>query len=156
MPGEQREPGPLRFPPPLIYLWCLGLGIGAELIEPTPNPPTWLRILGAVVGLAAMFTLDTTAMTRFARARTPVNPMQAPRTIVTDGPYRFTRNPMYLGMAILYTGIALTAGLLWALALLPVVVLAVDRIVIAREERYLAARFGDEYERYLARVRRWI
>jgi protein-S-isoprenylcysteine O-methyltransferase Ste14 len=155
MQREDTDSGPLRFPPPLIYLWGLAVGIGAELIEPTAQPPTWLRIAAAFVGIAVI-ALDATAMSRFARAKTPVNPMLPVRAIVTDGPYRFTRNPMYVGMAVLYVAIAVVAGLLWALAILPIVLIVVDRFVIAREERYLAARFGEEYERYRARVRRWI
>ena len=63
---------------------------------------------------------------------------------------------MYVGMAVLYAGIAVAAGILWALVFLPFVLLAVDRFVIAREERYLTAQFGDDYERYRAGVRRWL
>jgi protein-S-isoprenylcysteine O-methyltransferase Ste14 len=156
MANEQAESGPVPFPPPLLYLGGLALGIVVELIEPTAQPATWLRILAGVVGLAAVLALDTTAMSRFARAGTAVNPMRAPSAIVTGGPYRYTRNPMYVGMAVLYVGIAVAAGILWALAFLPLVLLAVDRLVIAREEPYLSAKFGDEYERYRARVRRWL
>jgi protein-S-isoprenylcysteine O-methyltransferase Ste14 len=156
MANEQAESGPVPFPPPLIYLAGLALGVVAELIEPTSQPATWLRILAGVAGLVAVLALDTTAMSRFARARTPVNPMRPVKALVTDGPYRFTRNPMYVGMAILYAGIAVAAGILWALAFLPLVLIAVDRLVIAREERYLTARFGEEYERFRARVRRWL
>ncbi len=76
--------------------------------------------------------------------------------LVTSGPYRFTRNPMYLGMASLYAGIALAFGLLWSLALLLVVLVVIDRGVIAREERYLERRFGDEYRLYKQQVRRWL
>jgi len=76
--------------------------------------------------------------------------------LVTTGPYRYTRNPMYLGLAFLYAGIALAFGLLWALAALPVVLLVVDRVVIPPEERHLEAQFGDEYRAYKSRVRRWI
>jgi protein-S-isoprenylcysteine O-methyltransferase Ste14 len=156
MPSEHTESGPVRFPPPLLYLGGLGLGVVLELIAPTPQPATWLRILAGVAGLAAVLALDTTAMSRFSRARTPVNPMRPVRALVTDGPYRFTRNPMYVGMALLYVGIAVAAGILWALAFLPLVLVAVDRFVIAREERYLTARFGEDYERYRADVRRWL
>jgi protein-S-isoprenylcysteine O-methyltransferase Ste14 len=156
MAREHAEPGPLRFPPPLIYLAGLALGIVVELIEPAPQPTTWLRVLAGLVAVAVFIALDTTAMSRFSRADTPVNPMRAPRAVVTNGPYRLTRNPMYVGMAILYAGIAVAAGILWAFAFLPVVLIVVDRFVIVREERYLAERFGEEYERYRARVRRWL
>jgi protein-S-isoprenylcysteine O-methyltransferase Ste14 len=77
-------------------------------------------------------------------------------TIVEKGPYRFTRNPMYLAMSCAYLGLALVLNNLWALVLLPFVVLVVDRFVIRREESYLTAKFGDPYREYCARVRRWL
>ena len=83
-------------------------------------------------------------------------PMKPTTALVTSGPYRVTRNPMYVGMAFLYAGLALSLGVIWALALLPAVLLMVDRLVIAREERYLEAKFGEEYRDYKRRVRRWL
>lgn len=100
--------------------------------------------------------LDPAAAARFKRARTNPVPWRPATALVTDGPYRFTRNPMYLGMAALYAGIALGAGLLWGLALLPVVLAAIQVAVIAREEAYLERVFGDQYRVYRATVRRWL
>jgi protein-S-isoprenylcysteine O-methyltransferase Ste14 len=82
--------------------------------------------------------------------------MRPTTALVTSGPYRLTRNPMYLGMAFLYAGLALSFGVTWSLAFLPLVLLAVDRLAILREEHYLEAKFGEEYRRYKARVRRWL
>jgi protein-S-isoprenylcysteine O-methyltransferase Ste14 len=76
--------------------------------------------------------------------------------LVTSGPYRLTRNPMYVGMAFLYGAFALAFGVIWALITLPLVLIAVDRLVIAREEPYLEARFGEQYREYTRRVRRWL
>ena len=70
-------------------------------------------------------------------------------------PYRFTRNPMYLGLVFVTAGLALLANALWPLILLPVVIVILRRAVIDREERYLTAKFGEEYLQYKARVRRW-
>lgn len=109
-----------------------------------------------MAGAAALIALDTASMVRFSRKRTPVSPAQASTALVTDGPYRFTRNPMYMGMACAYAGAAVAAAVLWALAFLPVVLLAVDRLVIPREERHLARAFGAEYDRYRGHVRRWL
>lgn len=148
--------GPVPVPPPLAYLAGFGVGLLIGLAAPPPELPTALRVAGGVAGIAALLGLDTTAMRRFGRRGTPVNPARAARALVTDGPYRFTRNPMYLGMACAYAGAALAADALWSLALLPAVLLVVDRVIIAREERHLVARFGDEYERYRRSVRRWI
>jgi protein-S-isoprenylcysteine O-methyltransferase Ste14 len=95
-------------------------------------------------------------MLRFRSARTSMVPMRPSTALVTSGPYRVTRNPMYVGMAFLYAGLALLLGVIWSLAFLPAVLLMVDRFVIAREERYLEARFGEEYRAYKGRVRRWL
>jgi protein-S-isoprenylcysteine O-methyltransferase Ste14 len=93
---------------------------------------------------------------RFRRAGTTENPFKPSTALVFDGPYRFTRNPMYLGMAAVYVGLAFVLGLMWALLFLPLVLIAVDRLVIAREEPYLERKFGEEYVAYKRRVRRWI
>ena len=91
----------------------------------------------------------------FRRARTPVDPYETTTAIVTGGPYRLSRNPGYLGMALTYAGICLLAGALWALVPLIGAVIVIDRGVIRREERYLQAKFGQEYLRYKAHTRRW-
>ena len=95
-------------------------------------------------------------MIAFRRARTSPIPVKPTTAIVETGPYRFTRNPMYVGLTLLYLGLTLWVGSLWPLLLLPVALFALQRFVIAREERYLEAKFGDQYLRYKARVRRWI
>jgi len=82
--------------------------------------------------------------------------MEPTTAIVVHGPYRFTRNPMYVSLVGLYAGVTLFVNSAWPLILLPAVVLLVRRQVIAREEAYLEAKFGEEYRAYKARVRRWI
>jgi len=76
--------------------------------------------------------------------------------MVTEGPFHYSRNPAYLSMTMIYTGIASLANALWALLLLPVALLVMQRGVIEREERYLERKFGEEYLRYKAQVRRWV
>jgi protein-S-isoprenylcysteine O-methyltransferase Ste14 len=83
----------------------------------------------------------------------PMNPTTA---LVTSGPYRLTRNPMYLGMAFLYVALAFAFGVMWALVFLPAVLVVVDRFVIVREEPYLERKFGQAYREYRSRVRRWL
>jgi len=90
------------------------------------------------------------------RAGTPVDPYEAPTALVTEGPFRYTRNPAYVALTLTYTGLALLIGVLWSLLLLPVVLVAVDRGVIQREEHYLEAHFGSGYQEYRRRVRRWL
>jgi len=75
---------------------------------------------------------------------------------VVQGPYRFTRNPMYVGLAALYAGVTLLVNSLWPLLLLPVVLVVIRWRVIAREEAYLERKFGDVYRTYTTRVRRWL
>ncbi len=94
--------------------------------------------------------------TAFTRKGTAVEPWKPTTAIVTTGPYRLTRNPAYLGMALVYIGIALLAEALWVLVPLPLVVALIDRAVITREERYLERKFGREYLDYKATVRRWV
>jgi protein-S-isoprenylcysteine O-methyltransferase Ste14 len=152
---ERRGPG-IRVPPPLIYLGGFVCGLLAELVAPSPGLPNWLRIGGAAAGIVLLLLLDTRAMLRFRRVGTPFNPARAAEALVTDGPYRLTRNPMYLGMACAYAGAALAAEALWSLALLALVLLIIDRVIIPKEEAHLAASFGEQYLRYRGRVRRWL
>jgi protein-S-isoprenylcysteine O-methyltransferase Ste14 len=148
--------GPVPVPPPLVYVAGFLVGLGVGYAVPAPQPPATLRIVAAVLGVALLLALDTSAMLRFLRGGTPVNPARPARRLITTGPYRFSRNPMYLGMACAYAGAAVATGVLWALAVLPVVLLVIDFLVIPREERHLAKLFGEEYEDYRRRVRRWL
>lgn len=92
----------------------------------------------------------------FLRHKTAILPHHPASAIVAAGPYRFTRNPMYLGFTMAYLGGSLTINTWWAMMLLPVVMLLLDRLVIQREERYLTAAFGEEYTAYQRRVGRWL
>jgi len=95
-------------------------------------------------------------MRTIEKAGTPIRTDRPVPRLVTDGPYRYTRNPGYLGLAMFYAGIAVLRNALWAILLLPVVVYVIQREVIGREERYLERTFGEEYLVYKARVRRWV
>jgi protein-S-isoprenylcysteine O-methyltransferase Ste14 len=90
------------------------------------------------------------------RAETNVDPRQPTTAIVTEGPYRFTRNPLYLSMTLIYAGITALANALPAAVLFPIVLRIMRRGVIEREKRYLERKFGDEYLIYKAQVRRWV
>jgi protein-S-isoprenylcysteine O-methyltransferase Ste14 len=126
-----------RFPWPLLGLRALSVGVGVALVS-----------LGTAVALAGV--------REFRRARTTVLPFGGTLRIVGSGVYRWTRNPMYLGMAVAYLGFCLIANSVWCLGLLPVAVLLVRLLAIQPEERYLAHKFGESYERYRANTRRWI
>ncbi len=109
-----------------------------------------------VVLLAFGFILGLSALVQFWRKRTSVIPYRPTTAIIQSGPFRLTRNPVYLGDTLLYVGVALVMNTAWPLLLLPLVLLIVHRGVILREERYLEQKFGDEYISYRSRVRRWI
>jgi protein-S-isoprenylcysteine O-methyltransferase Ste14 len=92
----------------------------------------------------------------FFRIRTAIMPIRPASHLVASGPYRFSRNPMYVGLSVLYLGLALLFNVVWPIVLLPLVVFALYHLVIRREERYLADAFGDAYAAYRQRVRRWL
>jgi protein-S-isoprenylcysteine O-methyltransferase Ste14 len=155
--GGERGPA-VPVPPPLIFVagyalgWLIGrvIPIGAD----APAVPA-LEAIGAIMAGVALGILAW-AFSTFILARTPIYPNRPATTLVTHGPYSYTRNPMYLSLALLYTGLAVAMRAWWALVMLPLVLFAVQRIVIDREERYLAGEFGDAYAEYARRVRRWI
>ncbi len=143
-------------PPPLIYLAGLVLGFALEWLLPGSEVPGAVRWVIGGAALLAGIALQTAFITAFTRRGTAVEPWRPTTAIVTTGPYRLTRNPAYLGMALIYVGIALLGDSLWALVPLPLVIAVIDQGVIAREERYLEGKFGAEYLDYKAGVRRWV
>ena len=156
MSAVRDNPGVI-VPPPLIFAAFLAVGLGLDFL--TFRVPTGLSAaarygLAAVLAVAAIF-LGFGALFRFRRVGTNPEPWRPTTAIVTAGAYRFTRNPMYLGMALLYVAIAVAADGVVALILIVPLLVVIRYGVIAREERYLTAKFGDEYRRYQASVRRW-
>jgi protein-S-isoprenylcysteine O-methyltransferase Ste14 len=143
-------------PPPLVYAAGFAIGLIFEIAFPLPAPPPPIAVAAGVFGIAVWLALDGAAMLHFRVAGTSVAPMRPTTALVTSGPYRFTRNPMYVGMAFLYLGLGLLLGAIWSVVLLPAVLATVHRVAIVREERYLEARFGDEYRTYKSRVGRWL
>ena len=155
MSAERDAPGVVA-PPPLIYAGGLAVGLGLDAALPSASLPRLLRTsLGWVLVVAGVVLLAS-FLAAFRRARTPVDPREATTTVVTSGPYRLSRNPAYLGMTLIYAGIAVLSQALWAFLALIVTLVVVDRGVVAREERYLERKFGAEYLRYKARTRRWL
>ena len=143
-------------PPPLIYLGTLGIGLGLDAVIGTGSLPSALTLTVGPASIIAGVGLLGSFRQAFQRARTPIDPYSPTQAVVTDGPYKLTRNPAYLGMAVTYAGIATVANAPWALLPLLVAIAVIDRGVIAREERYLERRFGTPYADYKRRVRRWI
>ncbi len=149
------KPG-VAAPPPLIYAGGFALGYLIENFLPTALFP---EFMSACVGwsLIAIGVLITAfALSAFRRARTPVNPYAQTTALVTGGPFRFSRNPLYLALTVIYLGAAGLLNSLWPVLLLPGVLWFMHWGVIIREERYLERRLGPAYQEYKARVRRWL
>jgi protein-S-isoprenylcysteine O-methyltransferase Ste14 len=142
--------------PPFLFGGALILGLVLHWLWPVqPMPPAFSRPPGALL-LVLSAALGFAGERAMRRAGTNVRPDQPTLALVTDGPFRFSRNPLYLAATGLYLGVVLLVDALWPLLLL-VPVLAVLRWgVVAREERYLEAKFGEPYRAYKARVRRWL
>ena len=158
---QKQHPG-VRVPPPLAALAAVGLGCGLDLLWPAPlsllGPalPWGLRLaLGAGLLLAG-FGLAFACFLRFRTADTAIEPWKPASALVADGPYRLSRNPIYLGLMLCLAGVGVMANSLWILAMLLPLWAFLRFAVIALEERYLEARFGEGYRRYCGRVRRWL
>jgi protein-S-isoprenylcysteine O-methyltransferase Ste14 len=143
-------------PPPLIYLAGLAIGFVLEALLPSASVPDAVAWPVGVGLILAGLALAASFIAAFRRAHTPVDPYEPTSAIVTTGPYRLSRNPAYVAMALAYVGIAVLSGALWVLVPLLPTLIVIDRGVIAREERYLEHKFGDEYLRYKAGTRRWL
>ena len=158
MPAADRGPNVL-VPPPFVFVagWLTGWAV--SLVRPFEidgaGPSAFQQAVGLVV-LAGGLSLMGWGLVTFRRAGTPVVPVRSARLVVTTGPFRYTRNPMYLGLATAYFGLALLLNQAWPIVLLPLVLIVLTVLVIEREERHLARLFGAKYDAYRARVRRWL
>lgn len=149
------HPG-VRFPPPLAYAAAVLLGWLLERQWALPiGGDTGRRALGWLL-IAAFGALVASSVTLFIRNHTSIIPMRPASTLVLTGPYRVTRNPMYLGLALLTAAFGLLLNTWWPILLLIPTLIIIQRFVILREERYLRRRFGAEYEAYTRGVRRWL
>jgi protein-S-isoprenylcysteine O-methyltransferase Ste14 len=154
-PPDGGTPGVI--PPPVVFLIAIGAG---ECVQFTaPRSLFAHRTTGYAFGSVLMtlgIALSTWMSLHFRRAGTPVSPLRSSRRLVTSGPYRFSRNPDYIGQTLLAAGVALILDSPWPLLALVPAFFVVRYAVIAREERYLRARFGRDYHEYCRRVRRWL
>lgn len=159
MTERGRGPG-VMFPPPLLFVagflvgWLLDRNVYRfwPVVAAGVNQTLWF--LGAILIIGGLGLAFWGIMT-FHRNRTAVYPNRDASSLVVDGPYRFTRNPMYSGMTLGYVGGCLVATTLWPLLLLPVALWALHQLVIRREERHLTEAFGDSYRQYQGKVGRW-
>jgi protein-S-isoprenylcysteine O-methyltransferase Ste14 len=144
--------------PPLILIGFLAAATILEAIVPLQvlAARALLRYLAGAVLVAGGFALIFMAAGRFNAAGTNIPPNLPTTALVTGGIYRRTRNPFYLGATLVYLGLGVAAGSLWAIVLVVPLLWVINTGVIAPEERYLERKFGDAYRAYKARVRRWV
>jgi protein-S-isoprenylcysteine O-methyltransferase Ste14 len=156
MPEHARDNSGAIAPPPFIFATAFLVGWVLHAAVPLPFlPRTVARITGALL-VAAAVILVAASLRALKRVGTNVEVHKPTTAIVVDGPYRYTRNPIYVSLTLLYAGIAIFARMFWPLLLLPIVLIILQRGVVDREERYLTHKFGDEYISYKGRVRRWV
>jgi protein-S-isoprenylcysteine O-methyltransferase Ste14 len=149
------NPG-VRFPPPALYVVAV---LGGYLMNrrwrlPIANGVPVRVVASALIVAWALLTVSSIG--NFRRFRTSIVPVRPATSLVVSGPYRFTRNPMYVGLAILTVALSLFMNSWWPILLLVPVLILVQVLVIAPEERYLERRFGADYVIYTHRVRRWL
>ena len=154
--GERPDHPGVRFPPPLLYALAVVGGFLLDRTWPLPvGGAPFVKVFAWTLS-AVWVVLTASSVGMFRRSRTSIIPMRPATALVTTGPYRFTRNPMYVGLAMLTVALALFLNTWWPTLLLVPVLLLVQRFVIRPEERYLHRRFGSEYDAYTRRVHRWL
>jgi len=143
-------------PPPLIALIMIAAGFAASLIQPLPFIDGNARYIagGALLILSAV--IAAMAFSKMKGAGTNIDVRKPATTVVTDGIYSYTRNPMYVSLVIFLAAVSMLLDNLWIMALIPLFVAVMRRGVIEREERYLEEKFGTQYTEYKNRVRRWL
>ena len=149
----------MHIPVPWIFVLAFLAGVGLEQVLPiTIASPSLLQILriAGVLLFGAGCLVAFSGLAIFHASRTTTVPFQAPSRLVTWGPYRLTRNPMYVGLTVAYVGIAGIKAQVWPLLLVPLILIYLQRIVIPVEEKRLNETFEGAYSRYCSTVRRWI
>jgi protein-S-isoprenylcysteine O-methyltransferase Ste14 len=145
--------------PPLLFLAALLIGLVSDRLLRLPFPVPGIDLVHWIIGGSLILiglALAATGIRNFSRAGTPVRSIKPTRALVTTGIHGWTRNPIYLGMFLLYGGIGVAAQSPWILILTLPLAITIRYGVVAREEAYLERRFGDTYRDYKARVRRWV
>jgi len=156
MADDERDNPGILVPPPLTYLLPLVIGLLLDRRIQVPFlPGSVARSLGWPL-IASGVLLNGWFVFTMRRAGTPIDPRKQVSKLVTDGSFRYTRNPAYLSMTMVYAGVATLRNALWSILLLPLELYVIQREQIEREEQYMERVFGEEYLSYKAGVRRWV
>jgi protein-S-isoprenylcysteine O-methyltransferase Ste14 len=148
----------VRFPPPLIFFGAILLGVIVQRVAVPLSLPLapGLRVTAGVLILACAVSLVVSARILFKRTGQSPIPWKPTPELILQGPYRFTRNPMYVGVTLFLLGLGLTVNNLWISLFAAPALLAVHFIAVLPEERYLSEKFGESYRSFLAQVRRYV
>jgi protein-S-isoprenylcysteine O-methyltransferase Ste14 len=157
MPVSEDSPG-IYIPPPLVYAAIFFLSILVQHTWPLSTAffHTQTATITGIIFVIATVLVNLTAIRQFVRSKNTIVTIKPAHSLQTTGIYSRIRNPMYLGLVLLYTGLAFLTGNWWTLILLPFVVVVVNYFMIRPEEKYLERRFGQSYLEYRSKVRRWI
>jgi protein-S-isoprenylcysteine O-methyltransferase Ste14 len=155
MAGDQDSPGVVVLPP-LLYGGVFIAALLLRWIRPLPMVPAWAALWPGIVLALLGMGIMVVGRRAMESVGTNVNPMLPTTAIVTSGLFRFTRNPLYVGMTILYVGLTLAFNTWWGAILLAPVLVVMHSGVILREERYLERKFGAAYREYRSKVRRYL
>ncbi len=146
----------VKVPPPFIFLISILIGLGLNRARPMSVVPENLAMPLGVAFIVASIALAFLGFRELGRHKTTTRPDEPSSTIVKTGPYRITRNPLYVALGTLHLGIGLWTNSLWVVLMLIPTLIIMTKQIIAREEAYLERAFGEDYLRYKASVRRWI
>ena len=155
---ENKDHANVAAHPPIIFMILLAAGLLLHKMIPLGilnNPGILIRAFGILLIITALLIQMQTVMLML-RKKTALRPNQETTTIITSGFFKYSRNPLYLTLMMIFCGIGIYNNLLWLLILLPVLLISLDRAVVCREERYLEKKFGEEYLHYKSKVRRWL
>ena len=158
MTVPNKDGAKVRFPPPLVFLGAIVLGVIVQrkAVPLSLGFARGLRLAAAVLILACGVSLVASARILFKRTGQNPIPWKPTPELILQGPYRFTRNPMYVGVTLFVIGLGLALNNLWISLFAVLALLVVHFIAVLPEERYLAAKFGESYRSFLAQVRRYL
>jgi protein-S-isoprenylcysteine O-methyltransferase Ste14 len=155
MTARSDNPG-VWYPPPLWYVLAVLIGVLLNRRWPLRIAASPLTTILGVFFVVGWIAISFSSIGRFRRSRTSIVPIRPAEALVSSGPYSYTRNPMYVSLALLTIACGLFLATWWPLVLLVPTLAIVQQVVILPEERYLRRRFGTEYDAYTRRVRRWL
>lgn len=158
MESDTKDRPSLILPPPLIFFAFLGIGFLLDYLVPLKlfRLPWWPRFISSGILVVVSGYLALGSIIVLLRNKTPFDPSKPTVKIVRQGPFRISRNPMYLSLVLLLAGVAVFSGSLWMCLAVPALLIVLDIGAVRPEEEYLERKFGSHYLEYSAQVRRWL